>query len=196
MNETIFRPVETANLLHFLRNYLRSHDPEYAEAEKSCQESILSLKSALKPDSSPLLDAYIAAEDARISTCLRILFWKGLHQNEACFRDPIQKKFLDLDFEDIFQETVLNRLPEAHQAYNCARSLHQQLAEDQLSLLEPVTEYYCHLETAGYKFAHYWGFRYGDELLPHVIPGYVSDRTLTSTYNRIVHNYLAFNPSE
>ena len=111
MNEVIFRPVESAEPLTFLRNYLRTHDREYAETVKSCQQAIQSLKTALKPDISPRFDAYIAAEDTRISACLRILFWKGLHQNEACFRDPIQKNFLKLDFEGICQETVLNSLP-------------------------------------------------------------------------------------
>ena len=155
MNETILRPVESTDLLEVLRNHLRSHDPEYQEAEKACQEAVQSLKTVLEPDISALMGTYIAAQDARITACLRFLFWQGMHQNEACFRDPIQKKFLDLDFEDICQETVLNSLPEAHQVYACARSLHQQLTEDQLSLLEPVTEYYCHLETVGYKLAHY-----------------------------------------
>lgn len=68
MNDIIFRPVETDYLLAFLRNHLRTHDPEYPEVEKACQEAIQSLKTTLKPDTSPLLDAYIAAEDARIST--------------------------------------------------------------------------------------------------------------------------------
>ena len=194
MNETIFCPVETANLLRFLRNYLRSHDPEYAEAEKSCQKSILSLKSALKSDSSPLLDAYISAEDTRISACLQILFWNGLHQNEACFRDPIQKEFLDLDFEDICQEAVLNRLPEAVLAYDCARQFHLALSDAEQAQAEAITEYYCHLETAGYKLAHYWGFRYGDDLLPKVVPGYVPDLAVTTNCRRMVRDYLEFDP--
>lgn len=194
MNEIIFRPTETVDLLAFLRNYLRTHDPEYAETEKSCQEAIQSLKSALKPDNSPLLDAYIAAEDARISACLRILFWNGLHQNEACFRDPLQKHFLDLDFEDICQEAVLNSLPEAVRAHECARQFHLALSHADQAQAEPVTEYYCHLETTGYKLAHYWGFRYGDDLLPRVMPGYVPDLAVTVAYRRMVRDYLEFDP--
>ena len=194
MNEVIFRPVESAELLTFLRNYLRAHDREYAETVKSCQQAIQSLKTALKPDTSPLLDAYIAAEDARISACLRILFWKGLHQNEACFRDPIQKKFLDLDFEDICQEWVLNSLPEAVRAYDCLRQFHLALSEADKVQSEPITEYYCHLEVAGYKLAHYWGFRYGDDLLPKVVPGYIPDFAVTSNYRRMMWEYLGFDP--
>ena len=195
MNEVIYRPAESNDLLRYLRNYLRSHDPEYSEAEKSCQKAVQSLKSTLKPDISPMLDAYIAAEDARISACLRILFWKGLHQNEACFRDPIQKKFLDLDFEDICQERVLNNLPEAVRAYDCARQFHLALSHADQEQAEPVTEYYCHLETAGYKLAHYWGFRYGDDLLPKVVPGYVPDLAVTVAYRRMVRDYLEFDPA-
>ena len=194
MNDIIFRPVETDYLLAFLRNHLRTHDPEYTAVEKSCQEAIQSLKSTLKPDCSPLLDAYIAAEDARISTCLRFLFWKGLHQNEACFRDLIQKKFLDLDFEDICQESVLNSLLEAVHAYDCAQQFNRLLSDAESAQADPITEYYCHLETAGYKLAHYWGFRYGDDLLPTVVPGYIPDLAVTTTYRWMLQNYLEFDP--
>lgn len=194
MNNPIRLLTETAEVMEFLRSNLRRIDPEYADVEKVCLEAVQNQQTTLKPDTLPLLNAYIKAEDERIAACLRFLFWHGLHLNEACFRDPVQRKFLDLDFEDIYQETVLNSLPEAHRAYEFARSLHQQLAEDQLSLLEQVTEYYCHLETVGYKLAHYWGFRYGDELLAGVVPGYVPDTALTAAYQRMVREYLEFDP--
>lgn len=194
MTKTIFRPMETPDLLEALRIHLRTHDTEYAGVENACQEAVQSLKNALKPDTSLPLDAYLAAEEMRITACLRFLFWQGLHLNEACFRDPIQQRFLDLDFEDICQETILNNLPEAHRAYEAASSLHRELAEEQRSLPEPVTEYYCHLETVGYKLAHFWGFRYGDDLLPQVVPGYVPDSALTGTYRRMVREYLEFDP--
>lgn len=90
-----------ADLLAFLRNYLRNHDPQYHKVVKACQEAIQSLKSTLKSDISALLDTSIAARDEHIVASLRFMFWQGLHQNEACLRDPIQKKFLDRDFEDI-----------------------------------------------------------------------------------------------
>lgn len=194
MNNPIHLLAETAEVMEFLRSNLRRIDPEYAEVEKACLEAVQNLKTTLKPDTLPLLDAYIKAEDERIAACLRFLFWQGLHLNEACFRDPVQRKFLDLDFEDICQETVLNSLTEAHRAYECARSLHHELAEDRLNLLKPVTEYYCHLETVGYKLAHYWGFRYGNELLPGVVPGYVPDAALSAAYRRMVREYLEFDP--
>lgn len=194
MNETILRPVESTNLLEVLRNHLRSHDPEYPEVAKACQEAVQSLRATLKPDISALMGTYIAAQDARITATLLFLFWQGLHQNEACFRDPIQKKFLDLDFEDICQETVLNTLPEAVRAYDCARQFHWALSEANPTVAESITEYYCHLETAGYKLAHYWGFRYGDELLSGVVPGYVPDTALTAAYRRMAREYLEFDP--
>jgi hypothetical protein len=59
---------------------------------------------------------------------------------------------------------------------------------------EPITEYYCHLEAAGYKLAHYWGFRYGDDLLAAVVPGYVPDLAVTVAYRRMVREYLGFDP--
>lgn len=96
MKETILRPVESTDLLEVLRNHLRSHDPEYPKVEKACQEAVQILKTVLMPDISALLDTCIAAQDTRFTASLRFLFWQGLHQNEACFRDPIQKKFLDL----------------------------------------------------------------------------------------------------
>lgn len=194
MNKTIFSPVESADLLDALRNHLRSHDLEYPKVEKACQGAIQSLKTTLKPDISALLDTYIAAQDERITASLRFLFWQGLHQNESCFRDPIQKNFLALDFEDICQEAVLNSLPEAVLAYDCARRFHLSLTNAEQVQTESITEYYCHLETAGYKLVHYWGFRNGDDLLPKVVPGYVPDLAVTIAYRRMAREYLEFDP--
>ena len=71
MNQTIFHPVESADLLEVLRIYLRSHDPEYPDVEKACQEAVLRLKAIPKSDSLPSLVAYITAEDERIAACCK-----------------------------------------------------------------------------------------------------------------------------
>lgn len=184
----------TIDLLALLRNHLRTHDTEYPEVEKAYQEAVQSLKTALKPDTIPLLDVYITAQDDRITACLRFLFWQGLHLNEACFRDPIQKHFLNQDFEDICQEGILNSLSEAVRAYDYGWQLYLSLTDAEKAQAEPITEYHCHLETAGYKLAHYWGFRYGDELLSKVVPGYVPDLAVTVAYRRMVLDFLEFDP--
>lgn len=89
----------------------------------------------------------------------------------------------------------MNHLPEAVLAYDCARQFHLSLTDAENEQAEPIAEYYCHLETAGYKLAHYWGFWYGDELLPNVVPGYVPDLAVTVAYRRMVRDFLEFDPA-
>lgn len=185
---------ETKEVMDLLRINLHRLDPDYADEENAFHGAVRSLKNELKPDSSTLVDDYISAEEDRMAACLIYLFWQGLHQNEACFRDPVQRKFLALDFEGICQETVLNGLPEAFRVYECCTSLNRVLTGKQKEHLSPIASFYSYLETVGYKLAHYWGFRYGDELLPRVVPGYIPDGGLTSAYRRTLREYLAFDP--
>lgn len=185
---------QTADTMESLRMNLRRIDPEYAAEKNAFQSGVQSLKTILKSDSIPYVDALLAAQEDRIAACLLYLFWQGLHQNECCFRDPANKRFLELDFEDICQESVLNSLPEAFKVYERHAALYRQLSEEQKELAYPLTSYYSYLETVGYKLAHYWGFRYGDELLSRVIPGYVPDIGLTAAYRRMLQNYLRFDP--
>lgn len=49
----------------------------------------------------------------------------------------------------------MKNLPEAFQEDAYARALYHQLPESVHPLLDPVTDYYFHLETAGHKLAHF-----------------------------------------
>lgn len=187
---------ETEGIMECLRINLQRLDPEYATEENDFHSAVQSLKTALKPDCVSLVDKLISAEEDRISACVIYLFWQGLQQNEACFRNPAAKQFLELDFEDICQETVLNSLPEAFRIYECYSILNQALPGDQRERLSPIASYYSYLETVGYKLAHYWGFCCGDSFLPRVVPGYIHDLALTSAYRRMVTDYLGLRTSK
>ena len=47
-----------------------------------------------------------------------------------------------------------------------------------------------HLETVGPKLAHYYGYVLGNQLFPHVIPGYVADPQLTLRYRHTLEAYF------
>ena len=49
-----------------------------------------------------------------------------------------------------------------------------------------------YLEVTGPKLAHFWGYRFANQFLPWVEPGYVSDGAQTSLYALELHRDLGF----
>lgn len=185
---------ESRSLTEILRRILRSIDPEYVHEENIFCTNVHTLKSTLTPDAAVFVDNLLAAQEDRMTAALLYLFRKGLRQNAACFRNAANKRFLDLDFEDIHQESNIHTLPEAQQVFVCTQALYRILSEEQEELADSIASCYCHLETVGFKLVHYWGFRHGDDLFPWVISGYTPDVVLTAAYRQMLTDYLGFDP--
>ena len=185
---------DRTNPTEILRKKLRSIDPEYVHEENIFCTNVHTLKSTLTPDAAVFVDNLLAAQEVRMTAALLYLFRKGLRQNAACFRNAANKRFLDLDFEDIHQESNIHNIHEAQQVFVCTQALYRILSEEQEELADSIASYYCHLETVGFKLVHYWGFRHGDDLFPWVISGYTPDVVLTAAYRQMLMDYLGFDP--
>ena len=177
-------------IIHLMEDILDDIDPDYPSEKTAFREGVAAIKAKV-PESFPIsIDSLIDAYERRIAGNLLFLAWKGLHLNLDCFRDATKRVFLDMDYEDIHQEEIMNSMPYGKASYDLSRAYWDALPEGQKDLLMPVTDYFCYLETTAYKIAHFIGFRAGDDLLPFLEPGYVANTALSSAYAAELQEYL------
>lgn len=172
---------DTQTALDAIRSLLRQTDRNHPVEERSFMDGIQAIRDAVGLS---VADRLLHELEEQLAAKLIFLFWNGIQMNGACFRDPVKKEFLYQDYEMIHQEHLLRTLPTVRpEATDILRQLPQDLAD-------PIISYICYMETYGYKLAHYLGFRVGDDFLPWIIPGYISDQTLTLRYKATLDQYL------
>ena len=178
----------TKAIMEEVRAILTEIDPDFVREERF-QEDMKRFKDVLDETKRTMLAEVVAAEEKRIAANLVFLVWRGLQQNLLCYRNPIEKWFVDLDYEDIHQEKEMNGMPDSVAAGTAGRRLSLTLTEREREM-NPTTDYYSYLEAVAYKVAHYYGFKLGDWFLPLVEPGYCPDAALTFRYALEVSTYL------
>ena len=177
MYRRLMKEVEnTKEIMKGLRSILAEVDPSYPQEEHIFHENLQKFRATLNETGLVLLDHVLDEEEKQIAVSVIFLFWKGLHQNLSCFQDPVAKQFLNLDYEDIHQESLMNGILSRIIPDDTSRQLASVLSEEQWQL-NPVPAYYSYIKTISYKVAHYYGFRFGDSFLPLVVPGYMPDGT-------------------
>lgn len=153
-------------------------------------EGLRVLREALDEHQLKLLEAAIEEDERSLASHLFYLFWKGVQQNYACYKNPINRYFLKMDFEEFHQESLMTSfLPPKYD--DAGRAFVMSLPENLRVLTDPIYSYYAYWQTTGYKLAHYYGFIYADSFLPQIIPGYHSDHVATITYNAIMCKYFS-----
>lgn len=180
-------------VLQNVRETLRKIDPSYAQEEQKYYQTVDELNKAIGETVSPSVSEYLAATEQKICAELVYITWLGFQQNLECFQDPVNSRFLELDYEDIHREHRLHTLPEVQKALKTIDAFHKMLftlPETKHNLTNGVTDYICYLEAVGYKLAHYFGFVLADAFLEHVIPGYISDPCTTNRYTRVLQEYM------
>ena len=178
MFEKLTRPEA---MMEAVRTELKECDPDYASEVAAFEAAVLHLKETAGEGLSAEVDTALAGEEQTMGERLIFLFWQGVKQNLACFSDPKEKQFLELDYEEIHQEAEMNQfIPTVQRGITTAfiASLPLQTEES----LVQIVSYYCYLETVAYKVAHYNGFRFGNRFLEMVIPGYCRDEGLLGLY--------------
>lgn len=181
---------DTRIVLPHIKTILQEIDADFPAAESEFQIAVLAFRQALGTENSPSVDELIHAQNQRIVSNLIFLIWNGIHQNLACFYNPVNKLLLKADFEDIHQEHVLCSLPATVNAQKIIDYTYQSIPSDLHHLIEPITSYYAYLETIVYKLGHYFGFLLADELLYWVVPGYCHDTKTTCAYSMEIGKYL------
>ena len=172
---------------------LRKIDPSYAQEEQKYNHTVTELNDAIGEAGSPSVGEYLAATEQKLCAELIYITWLGFRQNLECFQNPVNNRFLELDYEDIHREHRLHTLPEVQKSLKTIDAFHKmlfKLPEAKHSLTNGVTDYVCYLEAVGYKLAHYFGFILADAFLGYVIPGYVSDPCTTIRYTMVLENYM------
>lgn len=132
------------------------------------------------------------ADAIRRQTASDLLFCGllGIKANLDNFIDPIARNFLDVDPEVYLREAVAHRLPEYADAQKMRDQFYASLPAQLRETYDAITAYVCYLETVGPKLAHYYGYLFGNQLLPRIIPGYHADPALTAQYRQMLEDYL------
>lgn len=174
MDEIFGECVTPASVLRHMEKAIAQLDPNY--------EAIRAEYSAASASASA--PQHLAAKEHQLGCELLYLISAGLQFNAAVFHSPVQAQLLNAEFESIQQAYKMASVPaiaEARQkAAACAAGADP----------EPICEYYAYWETVGWKLAHFWGFLLGNQLLGHVIPGYIPDLLTAIRYQMMLEAYL------
>lgn len=181
--------IDPQAMLAAMKETLRKIDPQFSREEAAFLDGIEALQSELPYDHPVSLDAYLEEEERDLAECLLHLFWKGVKQNYDCFINPVNKMFLQMDYEDFHQESLMRHFFPA-QFNDMGTKFAHSLPAEMSNTTEPIISYYTYLQTVAYKLAHYYGFCFGDAFLSKVVPGYYPDGATSSTYALVLSKDL------
>lgn len=172
---------------------LRIIDPEFFDVEVKYLAAAANLEKELGNSITPSVSEFLAAQEEEFAAEVVYIGWQGFQLNIDIFNAPINALMLRGDYEELHRERRLGSLPMARKARETINAFFEVMREsyrDKMELTEDITTFYSYLQTAGYKIAHYFGFRLADQFLPYVIPGYINDSVDTLYYKSSLEKYL------
>ena len=192
--ETVINQLTSKEIvLKKISNTLRRIDPSFPEEEQHYLQAVEILKSTLSDITNPCVTEYVDAVEQEICAEMIYIAWLGFQQNIACFQNAVNTMFLKLDYEDSHGVHRMHLLPQVQASQETINAFLKRLREqpvEKRDSIDGITSYMSYYETVGYKLAHYFGFKFADEFLEHVIPGYYRDSATTSKYKRELQEYL------
>lgn len=177
-------------IMKMAREILREIDPEYPDEESRFLSGVQAFRNGLTPEEQATLDELLILEEERMTANFLFLIWRGINQNLRCFQDHTEKGFLNQDYEDIHDESVMEGMSANKEYWRLCSDFHHSITNEQHELSFPITSYYSYLATSAYKIAHYFGFKLADDLLYYLIPCYKPDPSVTVTYRSEIATYL------
>ena len=190
--EPILSCLTSITMVDDLRQVLREKDPEFLPAEEKFLEVIAYLTEKLGIEE---VERYVTAMDRQICSDLVYAGYLGFQANLQNFHNPVASQFTRLDYETFLREHIMQTLPNRTAAEDTERAFLQAHKEILSEYEEGILDYYVHLEITGPKLAHFWGYRFANQFLPWVEPGYVSDGAQTSLYALELNRDLGFSVS-
>ena len=190
--EPILSCLTSITMVDDLRQVLREKDPEFLPAEEKFLEVVAHLTEKLGVEE---VERYVTAMDRQICSDLVYAGYLGFQANLQNFHNPVASQFTRLDYETFLREHIMQTLPNRTAAEDTERAFLQAHKEILAEYEEGILDYYVHLEITGPKLAHFWGYRFANQFLPWVEPGYVSDGAQTSLYALELHRDLGFSVS-
>ena len=190
--EPILSCLTSITMVDDLRQVLREKDPEFLPAEEKFLEVVAHLTEKLGIEE---VERYVTAMDRQICSDLVYAGYLGFQANLQNFHNPVASQFTRLDYETFLREHIMQTLPNRTAAEDTERAFLQAHKEILSEYEEGILDYYVHLEITGPKLAHFWGYRFANQFLPWVEPGYVSDGAQTSLYALELNRDLGFSVS-
>ena len=187
--EPILSCLTSISMVDDLRQVLREKDPEFLPAEEKFLEAVAHLTEKLGIEE---VERYVTAMDRQICSDLVYAGYLGFQANLQNFHNPVASQFTRLDYETFLREHIMQTLPYRTAAEDTERAFLQAHKEILSEYEEGILDYYVHLEITGPKLAHFWGYRFANQFLPWVEPGYVSDGAQTSLYALELNRDLEF----
>lgn len=194
LERNIFEKISYKEIVTKLVDFMTANSEEFAADRIHFTETISWLETELGQDALPSAAELVDSVEQQIGSTLLFSCCLGVKANLDHFIDPISRTFLDVDPEVYLRENIARQLPDYLRAQHVQEQFYKVLSPNQREKYdEGITTYICHLETVGPKFAHYYGFFLGNQLFPHVVPGYVSDTQLLIQYRYMLETYLGIN---
>jgi len=187
--EPILSCLTSLTIVDDLRQTLREKDPEFFPAEEKFQEAIANLTEKLGIAE---VERYVTAMDRQVCSDLVYAGYLGFHANLHNFHNPVASQFTRLDYETFLREHIMQSMPYRNEAEAAATAIQEAYEEALNEYEDAIRSYYVYLEVTGPKLAHFWGYRFANQFLPWVEPGYVSDSAQTSMYALELHRDLGF----
>ena len=177
------------SIVEDLRKVLREKDREFLPVEAKFQEAVRDLATRIGKNATNEL---VAAWDRQICSDLVYAGYLGFQANLHNFHNPVASQFTRLDYETFLREHIMQTMPYRNEAEAAAASILEAYGEALNEYEDAIRSYYVYLEVTGPKLAHFWGYRFANQFLPWVEPGYVSDGAQTSLYALELHRDLGF----
>ena len=187
---TFFEALSYKEIVASLVEVMAENFEDFAEDLVRFNETISWFEKQLAQDTSPSVAEVVDSIDQRVGSMMVFSYFLGLKANWDHFINPIGRTFLDVDAEVYLREDIARRLPDYQNAQRVQEQFYATLSPAQQVRYEDITTYICHLETVGPKLAHYYGYLLGNQLFPHIIPGYGEDTLFTLQYRNMLENYL------
>ena len=187
--ESILAQLNSKSFVEDLRNVLRERDPDYLPVEKNFLDAVQDLTTRIGKHATQEL---VVACDRQICSDLVYAGYLGFQANLHNFHNPVASQFTRLDYETFLREHIMQTMPYRNEAEAAAAAIQEAYEEALNEYEDAIRSYYVYLEVTGPKLAHFWGYRFANQFLPWVEPGYVSDGAQTSMYALELHRDLGF----
>ena len=175
------------SIVEDLRKVLREKDREFLPVEATFQKAVRDLATRIGKNAANEL---VAAWDRQICSDLVYAGYLGFQANLHNFHNPVASQFTTLDYETFLREHIMQTMPYRNEAEAAAAAIQEAYEEALNEYEDAIRSYYVYLEVTGPKLAHFWGYRFANQFLPWVEPGYVSDGAQTSMYALELHRDL------
>ena len=187
--ESTLSQLTDLSIVEDLRKVLWEKDREFLPVEAKFQEAVRDLSTRIGKEATQEL---MTALDRQICSDLVYAGYLGFQANLHNFHNPVASQFTALDYETFLREHIMQTMPYRNEAEATAAAIQEAYEEALNEYEDAIRSYYVYLEVTGPKLAHFWGYRFANQFLPWVEPGYVSDGAQTSMYALELHRDLGF----